>query len=87
MLESRSSGRLLKINETYDFSIAERDMTIAQTPRNGYAFMYNARAIWEEIGKNGSDICELMKEAHKPEEFSKKQLRMPDKSKTVEPKR
>ncbi len=34
----------------------------------------------EEIGKaNWSDIYELLKEAYKPEEFSKKQLRMLDK--------
>lgn len=78
----------LKINETYDFSIAERDMTIAQTLEWLRVYVLPTLGLWEEIGKaNGFDIYELLKEAHKPEEFSKKQLRMLDKSKTVEPKR
>lgn len=78
----------LKINETYDFSIAERDMTIAQTLEWMRVYVLPTLGLWEEIGKaNGFDIYQLLKEAHKPEEFSKKQLRMLDKSKTVEPKR
>ena len=80
--------KFLEINETYDFSIAERDMTIAQTLEWLRVYVLPTLGLWEEIGKaNGFDIYELLKEAHKPEEFSKKQLRMLDKSKTVEPKR
>ena len=77
----------LKINETYDFSIAERDMTIAQTLEWLRVYVLPTLGLWEEIGKaNGFDIYKLLKEAYKPEEFSKKQLRMLDKSKTVDAK-
>lgn len=80
--------KFLEINETYDFSIAERDMTIAQTLEWLRVYVLPTLGLWEEIGKaNGFDIYELLKEAHKPEEFTKKQLRMLAKSKTVEPKR
>lgn len=80
--------KFLEINEKYDFSIAERDMTIAQTLEWMRVYVLPTLGLWEEIGKaNGFDIYELLKEAHKPEGFSKKQLRMLDKSKTVEPKR
>lgn len=78
----------LKINETYDFSIAERDMTIAQTLEWMRVCVLPTLRLWEEIGKeNDFDIYQLLKEAYKPSGFSKKQLRMLDKSKTVEPKR
>lgn len=80
--------KFLEINETYDFSIAERDMTIAQTLEWLRVYVLPTLGLWEEIGKaNGFDIYELLKGAHKPEEFTKKQLRMLAKSKTVEPKR
>lgn len=77
----------LKINETYDFSIAERDMTIAQTLEWLRVYVLPTLGLWEEIGKeNNFDIYDLLKKARKPEEFSKKQLRMLDKSKTVDAK-
>lgn len=80
--------KFLEINENYDFSIAERDMTIAQTLEWMRVCVLPTLRLWEEIGKeNGFDIYKLLKEAHKPEGFSKKQLRMLDKSKAVEPKR
>lgn len=80
--------KFLEINEKYDFSIAERDMTIAQTLEWLRVYVLPTLGLWEEIGKaNGFDIYKLLKEAYKPEGFSKKQLRMLAKSKTVEPKR
>lgn len=80
--------KFLEINEKYDFSIAERDMTIAQTLEWLRVYVLPTLGLWEEIGKeNGFDIYKLLKEAYKPEEFSKKQLRMLAKSKTIEPKR
>lgn len=79
--------KFLKINENYDFSIAERDMTIAQTLEWMRVYVLPTLGLWEEIGKeNGFDIYKLLKEARKPEEFSKKQLRMLEKSKTVDAK-
>lgn len=79
--------KFLEINETYDFSIAERDMTIAQTLEWMRVYVLPTLGLWEEIGKaNGFDIYKLLKEACKPEGFSKKQLRMLDKSKTVDAK-
>ena len=79
--------KFLEINETYDFSIAERDMTIAQTLEWLRVYVLPTLGLWEEIGKaNGFDIYDLLKKAYKPEEFSKKQLRMLDKSKTVDAK-
>jgi phage replication initiation protein len=79
--------KFLEINETYDFSIAERDMTIAQTLEWMRVYVLPTLGLWEEIGKaNGFDIYKLLKEAYKPEGFSKKQLRMLDKSKTVDAK-
>lgn len=80
--------KFLEINEKYDFSIAERDMTIAQTLEWLRVYVLPTLGLWEEIGKeNGFDIYKLLKEADKAEEFSKKQLRMLAKSKTIEPKR
>lgn len=77
----------LKINEIYDFSIAERDMTIAQTLEWMRVYVLPTLGLWEEIGnENGFDIYKLLEEARKPDEFTKKQLRMLDKSKTVDAK-
>lgn len=74
----------LQINDTYDFSIAERDMTIAQTLEWMRVYVLPMLGLWEEIGKaNKFDIYDLLKKARKPAGFSKKQLRMLEKSKTV----
>ena len=79
--------KFLEINDNYDFSIAERDMTIAQTLEWLRVYVLPTLRLWEEIGKaNGFDIYDLLKKAQKPAGFSKKQLRMLEKSKTVDAK-
>lgn len=75
----------LEIQDTYDFSIAERDMTIAQTLEWLRVYVLPTLAVWEAIGDiQGFDIYQLLEEARKPDEFTKKQLRLISKSKNID---
>lgn len=77
----------LKISDKFDFSIAERDMTIAETLEWIRASVLPSLALLEAIGDvKGFDIYYILEKAEKPKpaEFSKKQKRMLSKSKTLE---
>ena len=74
----------LKISDKFDFSIAERDMTIAETLEWIRVSVLPSLALLEAIGDvKGFDIYDLLEKAEKPAEFSKKQKRMLTKSKTL----
>lgn len=76
----------LKISDKFDFSIAERDMTIAETLEWIRVSVLPSLALLEAIGdEKGFDIYHLLEKAEKPKpaEFSKKQKRMLTKSKTL----
>ncbi len=65
-----------EINENYDFSIAERDMTIAQMLE--WLWVYcppNVKTVGRDRKENDFDIYKVTEEAHKPAGFSKRQLR------------
>ena len=72
----------LKISDKFDFSIAERDMTIAETMEWIRVSVLPSLALLEAIGDvKGSIYTSYSKKLKKPAEFSKKQKRMLTKSK------
>lgn len=76
----------LKISDKFDFSTAERDLTIAETMEWIRLSVLPSLALLEAIGdEQGFDIYHLLEKAKKPKpaEFSKKQKRMLTKSKTL----
>lgn len=75
----------LQIDEKFDFSMAERDLTIAETLEWIRVSILPSLALLEAIGdEQGFDIYQLLEEAQKPLEFSKKQKRMLVKSRTMD---
>lgn len=76
----------LKISDKFDFTTAERDLTIAETLEWIRASVLPSLALLEAIGdEKGFDIYYILEKAKKakPAEFSKKQKRMLTKSRTL----
>ena len=76
--------KFLVYDETMDFSLAERDVMLGDLLEWLRVAVLPSLALLEKVGDDrGFDIYDLLKEAKKPEEFSKKQNRLYVNSQTL----
>ena len=77
-------GEVLAYDETMDFSLAERDVMLGDLLEWLRVAVLPSLSLLEKVGDDrGFDIYDLLKEAKKPAEFSKKQNRLYVNSQTL----